>query len=68
MAISPKMLFVIVMALGALLYLRHESNHDKSNQQLLKRTMDKPIEQIERELNPTFVQMVNDGNHTKEQP
>ena len=65
MAISPKMLFVMVMALGALLYLRHESNHNKSNQQLLKRTMDKPIEQIERELNPTFVQMVNDGNITK---
>lgn len=65
MAVSPKMLFVIAMVLSILLYLRHESNHDKTSQQLLKRTMDKPIEQIERELNPTFVQMVNEGNITK---
>lgn len=66
MRISMKMFVVVVLVVAALLYFRHESNDTKVKQRFLKTVIEKPIGQIERELNPTFVRMVTDDNTTKE--
>ncbi|WP_041962620.1 hypothetical protein [Sulfurospirillum cavolei] len=65
MTISSKMLLMIVLVVAALLYFRHESHSDKARQQLLKTTMEKPIGQVERELNPLWTQMLPENNDTK---
>lgn len=58
--ISPKMLFLIVIVLSVLIYMKYDSNKEKANEQLLQKAMKKPIEQIERELNPEFVKKVTE--------
>ena len=66
MRISMKMFVTVVLIVAALLYFRHESNDTQIKQRFLKTVIEKPIGQIERELNPTFVRMVTDDNTTKE--
>lgn len=53
--ISIKTLFLISIVLIILVYMKYESNHEKVNQQLLKEVIEKPIEQIQKQLNTEFV-------------
>ncbi len=62
----PKQLLLIALVIAVLLYMRYESNHEKVDQALLQEAMNKPIDQIERELNPGFVQMVRDAEESNE--
>lgn len=65
-SITPKQLLLLVLVLAVLVYLRYESNQEKADQQLLKETMEKPIDQIQSELNPAFVQMVREGEESND--
>lgn len=65
MAVSFKTLFLVVLVLATLLYVRYESNETKADQRLLKTTMEKPIEHIGRELNFPLTQMFPESNGTK---
>ena len=56
--ISIKTLFLISIVLIILVYMKYESNHEKVNQQLLKEVTEKPIEQIQKQLNTEFVKKV----------
>jgi sensor domain CHASE-containing protein len=56
--ISIKTLFLISIVLIILVYIKYESNHEKVNQQLLKEVTEKPIEQIQKQLNTEFVKKV----------
>ena len=56
--ISIKTLFLISIVLIILVYMKYESNHEKVNQQLLKEVIEKPIEQIQKQLNTEFVKKV----------
>lgn len=56
--ISIKTLFLISIVLIILVYVKYESNHEKVNQQLLKEVTEKPIEQIQKQLNTEFVKKV----------
>lgn len=49
--ISSKLLVFIVIILIILIYIKYESNKEKVDQQLLKNVVEKPINQIEKELN-----------------
>lgn len=67
-SITPKQLLLLVLILAVLVYLRYESNKEKADQQLLKETMEKPIGQIQRELdkNPAFMQMIQDAEESND--
>ena len=56
--ISIKTLFLISIVLIILVYMKYESNHEKVNQQLLKEVTEKPMEQIQKQLNTEFVKKV----------
>lgn len=65
-SISPMGFIALIFAFALLLYFKRESNEEKNNQHLLKEVIEKPISQIQRELNPKFVQMVeNDSNDSR---
>ena len=58
--ISQKTLFLIIIVLTVLIYMKYESNQEKANHQLLKAVMEKPIEQIKQELNPELLKKVRE--------
>jgi|GEM_PF-7062173 len=58
--ISQKTLFLIIIVLTVLIYMKYESNQKKANHQLLKAVMEKPIEQIKQELNPELLKKVRE--------
>lgn len=49
----------LIFALALLFYLKRESNEEKNKQYLFKEVIEKPISQIQKALDPKFVQMVD---------
>lgn len=61
---TKKTLFFIVILIIAL-YFKFEDGTAKQKEQLLQEAVNKPINELQKELNPVFVDMVRDANTTR---
>ncbi|MDD2652230.1 MAG: hypothetical protein PHX44_04180 [Sulfurimonas sp.] len=61
---TKKILFFIVILMIAL-YFKFEDSAAKQKEQLLQEAINKPLSEIEKELNLVFVDMMKDKNITK---
>lgn len=62
LSLSPFAIFTFIVIVTILFYLKFQASEDKNNQKLLKETVNKPIEQIEKDLSPVFLKSIQNNS------